>query len=419
MFFNRKLALFSILFAISILAVSFSFAIPANAQQTVVYKSNFASGADSHWSTRITSTTPSGRPFLGIFGYGTQRLTLNNLPLHAKLSVSFTLFVIDTWDGNNSYYGPSLWDLSVVGGPTLLHTTFSNAYAFETDFAQAFPGNYPGGNFPGLTGAMEVGSLGYYRHAGYQGIGDSVYKLTYDLSHTNSSIQMDFSYLPPGFPDDIWGLESVQVSVSQEPVVSNVNVSQLMSRGATVTWTSSVPANSVVEYGETDSYGQSASNPTLTKSHSITLIGLTPATLYHYRVSSTDSSGHTVMSPDGTFATFPGNQAIPQCTYSNLSRYFGGYAVDITMFNAGDEVLALANVNGAALGAAGLPSSPTLPYSINNLYPGQSTTFTLFFPASAGASGRSAKLSIAGFFTVSPQGFSLGNFSFPWRVILP
>lgn len=71
----------------------------------------------------------------------------------------------------------------------------------------------------------------------------------------------------------------------------------------TITWTTDIPSNSVVNYGPTNAYGQSASNAALVTSHSVSLSGLTHPSTYHYQVSSTTSIGGTASSVDATFAT--------------------------------------------------------------------------------------------------------------------
>nr|MDT0664840.1 fibronectin type III domain-containing protein [Micromonospora sp. DSM 115978] len=73
--------------------------------------------------------------------------------------------------------------------------------------------------------------------------------------------------------------------------------------GASVTWTSNQPADSVVEFGLTPAYGQSVSDPTDVTSHALEITGLACATTYHYRVRSTDPDGAVASSPDGTFTT--------------------------------------------------------------------------------------------------------------------
>ncbi|MEI6781088.1 MAG: immunoglobulin domain-containing protein, partial [Verrucomicrobiota bacterium] len=91
------------------------------------YVEEFQGGVGQEWSHRQTDVTPVGnRRFLGQFGNGTVYLTLNGLPAHQGVTVSFELFIIRSWDGG--WAGPEgdIWDLSLGAGPTLLHTTFNN-----------------------------------------------------------------------------------------------------------------------------------------------------------------------------------------------------------------------------------------------------------------------------------------------------
>jgi parallel beta-helix repeat protein len=88
------------------------------------------------------------------------------------------------------------------------------------------------------------------------------------------------------------------------PTISAVNESGITANGATITWTTNVASSSQVEYGTTTSYGSSTTlNPSLVTSHSISLSGLSPNTLYHYRVKSADAAGNLATSPDYTFTT--------------------------------------------------------------------------------------------------------------------
>ena len=87
------------------------------------------------------------------------------------------------------------------------------------------------------------------------------------------------------------------------PVISAVEASPGESTAA-VTWTTDEPATSQVEYGLTDSYGsQTAKDTSLTSNHSMSLTGLTPETLYHYRVKSEDAAGNPSVSGDCTLTT--------------------------------------------------------------------------------------------------------------------
>jgi hypothetical protein len=88
------------------------------------------------------------------------------------------------------------------------------------------------------------------------------------------------------------------------PAISAVSAGSPSSSGTKITWTTSTVSNSQVAYGLTSSYGTlSGLGTALVTSHSVTLTGLQPSTLYHYQVQSTDSSGNLSTSADFTFTT--------------------------------------------------------------------------------------------------------------------
>ncbi len=92
-------------------------------------------------------------------------------------------------------------------------------------------------------------------------------------------------------------------TTSGPPVISGVSATGIGSNGATITWTTDTPADSQVEYGTTVSYGSTTPlDATAVTSHSVVLSGLTPSTLYHYRVRSANAAG-AVYSGDYTFTT--------------------------------------------------------------------------------------------------------------------
>jgi tetratricopeptide (TPR) repeat protein len=176
----------------------------------VVYSEDFEEPISSGWSDTSIETTPAGaRGFLGRFGNQTVRLTLDGLPPHSVVTVSFDLYVIQSWDGNaTTEVGPDIWDLSVGGDPTpLLHTTFSNV-----DLGQAYPGAYPGDNHPSGTGATEVNTLGYLWDVDFM---DSVYRLSFTFPHSESSLELMFSAAGlQELEDESWGLDNVAVRVA-------------------------------------------------------------------------------------------------------------------------------------------------------------------------------------------------------------
>ncbi len=80
----------------------------------------------------------------------------------------------------------------------------------------------------------------------------------------------------------------------------DTNVSALT---ATIRWSTSEVANTTVEYGTTLAYGSLVHNATFVTNHRFVLDNLTPLTLYHFRVRSTDVNGNVNTSIDMSFTT--------------------------------------------------------------------------------------------------------------------
>jgi len=89
-------------------------------------------------------------------------------------------------------------------------------------------------------------------------------------------------------------------SLSTRPYLSQVTENSIV-----VSWHTSVPTPTVVEYGETKAYGFSVRTDKQTRFHSITLTALKPSTEYHYRVhsgkSTQDYTFHTAVKPGEPF----------------------------------------------------------------------------------------------------------------------
>lgn len=197
------------------------------------YRHDFETPAGSEWCLLRQDVTPTGRSFLGQFSNETACLLLKDLPQHTWLKISFDLFLIRSWNGNqeiwrpNSPNGPGLTqpesaEVDWVVGPdrfrvqadglALLGTTFANYPAFP----QAYPGSYPGGIYPTQTGAAEINTLGYNFDAGPM---NSVYHLTFVLQHSSSQLALDFSALGlQEITNESWGLDNLQVAYNRLPV---------------------------------------------------------------------------------------------------------------------------------------------------------------------------------------------------------
>lgn len=197
----------------------FSFYLPWVGASQQVFADDFDEGVGAGWSVTRTSTAPAGAIFLGEFGNETVSLDLSGLPPHKELLVSFDLYIIRSWDGNQvnkpvgfraydhlttaTAIGPDIWQLG-VDGTTVITTTFSNWDGFR----QAYPDAYPGGNNPARTGAASTNQLGYTFGEGK----DAIYRLSIPIAHTGDTARIDFSALGlQAIEDESWGLDNIRV----------------------------------------------------------------------------------------------------------------------------------------------------------------------------------------------------------------
>lgn len=87
--------------------------------------------------------------------------------------------------------------------------------------------------------------------------------------------------------------------------ITNVSSGNITETTAVITWTTDELGNSTVYYGNSTELDLSESSSDFTLNHTINLGNLTSGTLYYYRVSSTNQSGNTTISPGNeTFYTF-------------------------------------------------------------------------------------------------------------------
>jgi hypothetical protein len=93
-------------------------------------------------------------------------------------------------------------------------------------------------------------------------------------------------------------------TLPEAPRVFDVTVADTTTTTVTLLWSTTRPCDSRVEYGPTVNYGSATPvDPTLVTSHSVTVTGLTPYTVYHLRAASKDGLGRTAYSSDQTVTT--------------------------------------------------------------------------------------------------------------------
>jgi len=186
----------------------------------VVFEENFNDfdkDLRAAWSTARTDMTPNGKTrFLGRFFNESAKLTLDKLPAHKTVTVTFDLYVIRTWDGNNHGDGPDVWGLNLEDSFPLIKTTFSSQGGGRQNFAckngeDASTSCYSKGAAPGF-GVAATNSLGFDK--------DYVYKIKRSFAHDRSFLILSFfgdlkEVLPENrnTNNEAWGLDNVRVEV--------------------------------------------------------------------------------------------------------------------------------------------------------------------------------------------------------------
>ncbi len=126
----------------------------------------------------------------------------------------------------------------------------------------------------------------------------------------------------------------------QPPQISNVTVTNVTANTATVSWQTDEPADSQIDYGQTQDYGNTTPlGIEMVTSHSQTCVNLLPETTYHFRVVSRDPGGNLGLGVDQTFTTLPGESAPLFVDITNSSNTNGfspegyGHGVSFTDVN--------------------------------------------------------------------------------------
>lgn len=86
---------------------------------------------------------------------------------------------------------------------------------------------------------------------------------------------------------------AVSVNVADAPTVgiANIVVTEVGSSTVKVTWTTDTAATATISYGKTTEYGLTATQSTVSTTHSVSLGDLDANTTYHYRVQSSADGG--------------------------------------------------------------------------------------------------------------------------------
>lgn len=117
--------------------------------------------------------------------------------------------------------------------------------------------------------------------------------------------------LPPGIgkkiDDDDDDDNATTTPDTTAPVITAVNVSNITTTGATITWSTNESSDSDVYFSTVSPLSKPSStkvsNNSMVTNHSINLTGLTPSTVYHFVVESKDAAGNESTSVQNSFTT--------------------------------------------------------------------------------------------------------------------
>jgi hypothetical protein len=178
----------------------------------VVYSTDFDQGPGPEWSLQDDETSDEGERFLGLLSNDNATLRVNGMPKHERLLVELDMYIIDSMDGNDTGPGSSEEETGVpnpdiftyrANGKLIKKTTFSNTHP------QAFPGDYPGGEYDAKTGSSAEDTLGYDE--------DTTFPVSLSFLHSGKKVQ--FSTRASGLDDiddESWGIDNVEVTAQRD-----------------------------------------------------------------------------------------------------------------------------------------------------------------------------------------------------------
>jgi hypothetical protein len=192
-------------------------------------------------------------------------------------------------------------------------------------------------------------------------------------------IDIDGTIRPQGASTDLGATE--YLTATNAPVISGVFTSSIAPDSVVINWTTDVASSSYVEYGAAGYTNTTPVDANLVTLHSVALSGLSPSTLYHFRVDSS-ASGSLGVSTDYTFTT------AASLSLTSFSLLAGSPSLSVTQGQSTADTVTATLLTGSpaavSFAASSLPAGVTASFSSATCTATCSTTLTLF--ASPGAS---------------------------------
>ena len=296
-------------------------AIAATSQVTVEIGTNATSSGTG--VNNATNPSSAGTYFVSIAGTFSDSGSIA-LPIGGDDSIPVTATIPEPESGGGSDPLEDSTAPSISGLVVSSISSTSAIVSWSTDESGTSVVNY------GLTDSLELGSFS-----------ESGYSTSHVVTMTGL-LEGQTYYISATSADSI-GNSSTSSTTSfttldaTPPVLSDIEVIDIGNDSARVTWTTNEVANSVVSYGETDSYESTVSESDFVTSHSILLTGLSEGTEYHFQVGSTDQLSNQVFSTDETFTT---DEDLPPSNVSGLVIESGISKLLLSWTNPTDDDLA-------------------------------------------------------------------------------
>lgn len=191
--------------------------------ESQVYNNNFES-ANLEGITGGIISTFNGTHVLGNYNNSGFNLTLNDLPDHDLVDITFDLYIHDSWEGvqqiqGQPLTGPDIWQLK-ADNKTYINTTFANFDCQPGNFCppQSYPADYPSQSNNPKTGAAETDLPGFCSEA-TNPKGTTLYKIHKSIMHSGKSIliscldQLKQEGIADPKCDESWSVDNIQVKV--------------------------------------------------------------------------------------------------------------------------------------------------------------------------------------------------------------
>ncbi len=114
------------------------------------------------------------------------------------------------------------------------------------------------------------------------------------------------------------------------PIISNIQVTDITTSAATVSWSTNEPANTWLRSGTSTAYSRGDVYSSRVVRHQVKLSGLLSGTTYHYEARSGDPSGNYAISNDFTFTTVPEATTASSTSFYNPRENFASLLESLT-----------------------------------------------------------------------------------------